>query len=95
MHFELELSHCISISLACKCLDLAQPVLYQPKLLLPSHIALTSGHPAPHFCVEEKQGQRSGNESFSQIGLRVHISLPVRPASQERLGLPCVLEEMG
>lgn len=41
----------------------AQPVLYQPKLLLPSPIALTSGHPGPHFCVEEKHGQRSGNES--------------------------------
>ncbi|KAK5873670.1 hypothetical protein PBY51_018691 [Eleginops maclovinus] len=75
---------CRSIPEANKLPDLAQPVLYQPKLLLPSPIAHTSGHPAPHLGVEEKQGQRSGNESFSQIGVRVHSSLPVRPASQER-----------
>ncbi len=72
--------------MASKLPDPAQPVLYQPKLLPPSPIAHTSGHPAPHFCVEEKQGQHSGNESFSQIGVRVHSSLPVRPVSQERLG---------
>ena len=75
---------CRSISEANKLPDLAQPVLYQPKLLLPSPIAHTSGHPAPRLGVEEKQGQRSGNESFSQIGVRVHSSLPVRPASHER-----------
>lgn len=49
-----------------------------------------SGHPAPNFCVEEKPGQHSRNESFPQIGVRVHSSLPVRPVSEGRLGLPCV-----
>lgn len=48
-----------------------------------------SGHPAPNFCVEEKPGQHSRNESFPQIGARVH-SLPVRSASEGKLGLPCV-----
>lgn len=75
---------CRTISEANKLPDLAQPVLYQPKWLLPSPIAHTSGHPAPRLGVEEKQAQRSGNESFSQIGVRVHSSLPVRPASHER-----------
>lgn len=90
MHFEVQLSHCKP-----HCLTDRQPprsctaCTVQSKLLSPSPIAHTSGHPAPHFCVE-KQGRRSGNESFSQIGAWVHSSLPVRPASQERLGLPRV-----
>lgn len=86
----LKWSLCRPVSLASKLPNPAQPVLHQPKLLLPSPIVHTSGYPTPHFCVEEKQDQHSGNESFSQIGVRVHSSLPVRPASQVRLGLQCV-----
>lgn len=48
------------------------------------------GHPAPHFSVEENQGQHSRNDSFPQIGVRVHSRLPVRPVIQERWGLPRV-----
>lgn len=86
LHFQIQLSHCRPISLASELPDPAQPVLYQPNLLLPSPIIHTSGHPAPHFCVEEKQGQHSGNESLSQIGVRVHSSTPCEASKSGEVG---------
>jgi len=80
--FSLNVSDCRLISLANKLPEPTQPILLQPKLLFPSPIAHTSGHPAPHFCVEGKQSHHRGNESFPQIGVRVHSALPVRPARQ-------------
>lgn len=58
LHFEIQLSHCRPHYLTGR-----QPprsctaCTVQSKLLSPSPIAHTSGHPAPHFCVEEKQGR--------------------------------------
>lgn len=49
-----------------------------------------SGHPTPHWCVQEKQGQHSRDDSFSQIAAQVHSSPSATAASQERSGLPCV-----
>lgn len=58
LHFEIQLSHCRPHYLtgwqpprSCTACTV------QSKLLSPSPIAHTSGHPAPHFCVEEKQGR--------------------------------------
>lgn len=48
-----------------------------------------SGHPTPHWCVQEKQGQHRRDDS-SQIAARVHSSPSAMVASQERSGLPCV-----
>lgn len=49
-----------------------------------------SRHPTPQWCVQEKQGQHSRDESFSQIAVRVHSSPSAKLASGERLGLPCI-----
>lgn len=49
-----------------------------------------SRHPTPQWCVQEKQGQHSRDESFSQIAVRVHSSPSAKLASGERLSLPCI-----
>lgn len=63
--------------------------LHHTILLFLSTIAQMSGRPTPHWCVQEKQGQHSRDDS-SQIAVRVHNSPSTTAASQEKLGLPCV-----
>lgn len=80
----------LTISLAGNLPDPAQPALYSPNYCL-HHPSLTRQAILPLISAwKRNRAGRSGNESFSQIGAWVHSSLPVRPASQERLGPRCV-----
>lgn len=82
LHFEIQLSHCRPHYLTGR-----QPprsctaCTVQSKLLSPSPIAHTSGHPAPHFCVEEKQG-RAQREWVFLSNWCVSSQQPPREASE-------------